>query len=218
MGAEFELVVFDWDGTLMDSTASIVSSIRAGCADLGLNVPSIEAARHVIGMGLSEALHYAVPELEEADYPKLAERYRFHYLAHDQDLVLFDGVEDLLRDLREQSHLLAIATGKSRRGLNRVLEQTGLGVYFDATRCADESFSKPHPAMLLELMDELVAEPERTLMIGDTTHDLLMASNAGACAVGLSCGAHPVEQLEALGPLAVLDSVAEVGAWLRANG
>lgn len=217
MGNRFDLVVFDWDGTLMDSTASITAAIRSACADLGLTVPSVEAARHVIGMGLAEALRYAVPELSEADYPRLAERYRFHYLARDQELVLFDGVEDLLHALREQGFLLAVATGKSRRGLDRVLAQTGLAPLFEATRCADECFSKPHPAMLLELMDELGVGPERTLMIGDTTHDLLMAANAGTQALGLSYGAHPVEQLEGALPLAVLDSTEGLRRWLVAN-
>ncbi|WP_417068052.1 HAD-IA family hydrolase [Niveibacterium terrae] len=217
MSNRFDLVVFDWDGTLMDSTASIASAIRSACADLGLAVPSVEQARHVIGMGLAEALRYAVPELGEADYPRLAERYRFHYLARDQELVLFDGVEDLLHELRGRGLLLAVATGKSRRGLDRVLAQTGLAPLFDATRCADECFSKPHPAMLLELMDELGVEPERTLMIGDTTHDLLMAANAGTPALGLSCGAHPVDQLEGAEPLAVLDSAEGLRRWLIAN-
>lgn len=217
MGNRFDLIVFDWDGTLMDSTAAITSAIRSACADLGVRVPSVEKARYVIGMGLIDALRYAVPELDEADYPRLAERYRFHYLAGGHELVLFDGIEELLKVLRGQGYRLAIATGKSRRGLNSVLAQTGLAPHFDATRCADECFSKPHPAMLLELMEELDVEPERTLMIGDTTHDLLMAENAGACALAMSYGAHPVDELESARPLAVFASVGELGQWLAAN-
>lgn len=213
----FDLIVFDWDGTLLDSAAAIVRAIQAASADLGLAPPSDARARHVIGLGLVDALHYAVPELAERDYPRMVERYRHHFLAGDRALSLFDGTEALIADLRARGHLLAVATGKSRNGLDRALAFSGLGPYFHATRCADECFSKPHPAMLNELMDELGVMAESCLMIGDTTHDLLMAKNAGVAGLAVSFGAHPVEQLVAESPLACVHTPAELRAWLEAN-
>lgn len=213
-----ELVVFDWDGTLMDSTAMIVSSIQLACADVGLPVPSRERASHVIGLGLHDALAHAVPGIRDDQVPAMAERYRHHYLGRDQQLVLFEGVRELMVALKERGHRLAIATGKSRTGLNRALAVSGLGQFFEATRCADECHSKPHPEMLLELMDELGVEAARTIMVGDTTHDLLMAVNAGTHGLGVEYGAHPGEDLRAVASRGVMRSVAEMRAWLLANG
>ncbi|WP_341678547.1 HAD-IA family hydrolase [Niveibacterium sp. SC-1] len=218
MARNFDLIVFDWDGTLMDSTAMITHSIRAASADLGLPVPSVERARQVIGLGLVEALQYAVPELAREQYPQMVERYRFHYLARDHELVLFEGVLDLLGGLRESGYQLAVATGKSRKGLDRALAVAELRSFFDATRTADETFSKPHPEMLLQVMDVLMVAPERTLMIGDTTHDLQLAANAGVAALAVSFGAHELPELEAMSPLAILHSIPEVQAWLQSNG
>ena len=164
MSKRFELLVFDWDGTLMDSAAAIIASIQLSCSDLGLPVPERERAAHVIGLGLKDALSYAVPELPPSDYGKLAERYRHHYLARDPDIELFPGMREMLVALKESGHVLAVATGKSRAGLERVLEATRLKQYFDSSRCADETHSKPHPAMLQELMQELTIEPAATLM------------------------------------------------------
>ncbi|WP_374484891.1 HAD-IA family hydrolase [Zoogloea sp.] len=217
MAKRFELIVFDWDGTLMDSAAAIVRAIQASAADLGLPVPSDARARHVIGLGLNDALHYAVPELAESDYPRMVERYRYHYLSGDDQLTLFDGTVELIAGLRERGHLLAVATGKSRKGLERALSFSGLGEYFHATRCADECFSKPHPAMLDELMDELGVAQASCLMIGDTTHDLQMAKNAGVAGLAVSFGAHPVEQLQAEVPLACVHTPAELREWLERN-
>lgn len=211
---QFDLIVFDWDGTLMDSTSTIVHCIQAACRDLGLLVPPDELASHVIGLGLQEALQMAVPTLEPTDYGKLTARYRWHYLTKDHQLVLFAGARELLRELRGSNYLLAVATGKSRIGLNRALEATALHCMFDATRCADETFSKPHPAMLQELTRELGVSVDRTLMIGDTTHDLLMAQNAGASALAVAYGAHPVGALQALTPLHCAKSVTELRDWL----
>jgi phosphoglycolate phosphatase len=218
MTRRFDLIVFDWDGTLMDSTAVIVKSIQSSCRDLGLPVPDDARAGHVIGLGLKDALTYAVPELALADYPKMAERYSHHYRAHDSVLTPFAGAEDMLRELADAGFLLAVATGKSRAGLDRVLNSTGLGDLFSMSRCADETFSKPHPAMLLELMDQLGVIPARTLMIGDTTHDLQMAINAGVPGLGVTYGAHPKPQLIELKPLATVDDIGELAAWLRTNG
>lgn len=217
MAERFDLIVFDWDGTLMDSAAAIVRAMQAAARDLDLPPPPEERARYVIGLGLGDALRHAIPELEEADYPRMVERYRHHYLSSDHELSLFEGVDALIDALAGRGHLLAVATGKSRVGLNRALGHTGLERYFHATRCADECFSKPHPAMLEELMDELGAAPERTLMIGDTTHDLQMAKNARTAGLAVGFGAHPVEVLVAESPLACVRTPGELAAWLLAN-
>lgn len=217
MPKRFELLVFDWDGTLMDSAGAIVASIQASCRDLGLPVPDRERASHVIGLGLKDALSYAVPELPPSDYGKLAERYRHHYLARDPDIELFPGMREMLAGLKQQGYLLAVATGKSRVGLDRVLEATQLKQYFDSSRCADETHSKPNPAMLEELMQELLTEPEATLMIGDTAHDLQMALNAGVPALAVSYGAHPRDNLTALNPLDCIDTPQELMQWLTRN-
>ena len=217
MAKRYDLIVFDWDGTLMDSTAVIADSIQAACRDLGLTVPGDEAARHVIGLGLSQALRYAVPDAPESMYGPLVERYRHHFLAQDQAIPLFDGAYDTLAELHDAGYRLAVATGKSRAGLERALDSTGLKKYFHATRTADQSFSKPHPAMLLELLEELAVDAGRALMIGDTTHDVQMAQNAGVDAVAVGYGAHPPEQLRELNPLALVQDFAELRAWLKAN-
>jgi len=217
LARRFDLIVFDWDGTLLDSAGAIVRAIQASCADLGLPVPPDARARHVIGLGLQDALSHAVPELSVEDYPRMVERYRHHYLSRDHELSLFDGAEALVKWLSDSGWTLAVATGKSRKGLDRALAHSGLGAHFEATRCADECFSKPHPAMLEALMDELMIDAERTLMIGDTTHDLQMAVNAGVSGVGVSYGAHPVEQLDTVSSLACLDSVEALHQWLSQN-
>jgi len=217
MAKHYDLIVFDWDGTLMDSTAVIAGSIQAACRDLGLTVPDDEAARHVIGLGLSQALRHAVPDAPESLYEPLVERYRHHFLAQDRAIPLFAGARETLAELHEAGYWLAVATGKSRMGLDRALESTGLKQYFHATRTADQTFSKPHPAMLLELMEELAVSAERALMIGDTTHDMQMAQNAQVDAVAVGYGAHPPEQLQELNPLALVQDFAELRAWLKAN-
>ena len=214
----FDLVVFDWDGTLSDSTTVIAHCIQAACADLGLPVPSERDARYVIGLGLRDALTHAAPTLPHERYGELAQRYRAHYLARQHDLSLFDGALALLEELRERRHLLAVATGKSRVGLDDALATTRLRGLFDATRTADETASKPHPRMLLELMDELGADPARTLMIGDTTHDLQLAANAGAAGLAVAYGAHEPAALAVLAPRHVAHSVAELRDWLAEHG
>lgn len=217
MPKRFELLVFDWDGTLMDSAGAIVTSIQESCRDLGLPVPERERAAHVIGLGLKDALAYAVPELPPSDYGRLAERYRHHYLARDPDIELFPGMREMLGVLKAKGHVLAVATGKSRVGLERVLEATQLKQFFDSSRCADETHSKPHPAMLQELMQELLIEPQATLMIGDTVHDLQMAVSAGVPALAVSYGAHPRDSLTVFSPLACIDTPQELAPWLTTN-
>ncbi len=217
MAKRFDLLVFDWDGTLLDSAGAIVAAIQAACRDLELPEPSDERARHVIGLGLGEALRHAVPELPEQRYPQMVDRYRHHYLSRDHELRLFDDAAELVAELAGAGFTLAVATGKSRVGLDRALRASGLGAYFQASRCADECFSKPHPQMLEELMQEFAVAPERTLMIGDTTHDLQMARNAGVASLGVAYGAHPAAALDALAPLARLQKVEELAAWLRTH-
>jgi len=217
MPRRYELVVFDWDGTLIDSAGAIAACIQAACRDLGVPVPDDERASHVIGLGLADALAYAVPALPASEYGRLVERYRVHFLARDPALPLFPGTRPMLEGLRGRGHALAIATGKSSAGLARALAHTGLAELFHATRCADQCASKPAPEMLLELMAELDAEPARTLMIGDTSHDLQMAAAAGVAAVAVSYGAHRGEALAALDPLALVHSTAELAAWLATN-
>lgn len=217
MAHRYELIVFDWDGTLMDSTAAITTSIQLACGDLDLPVPTRAQAAQVIGLGLIDALAQAVPTIRKDQIPAMAERYRHHYLSRDRDLCLFDGARELLSDLKERGHTLAIATGKSRLGLTRALEISGVAPLFDATRCADESFSKPHPAMLLELMEETAAAPSSTLMIGDTTHDLQMAVNAGTHGLGVAYGAHPARELGSIEARGIVHTMGELRAWLDAH-
>jgi phosphoglycolate phosphatase len=209
----FDLVVFDWDGTLIDSTATIARSIQQAAADLHLPVPDFETASHVIGLGLHDALARAVPDLPTERVAEFAAHYRYHFLANEKSLELFAGVRELLGWLGG-AKTLAIATGKSRAGLARALQVTQLGPLFAATRCADQSTPKPHPAMLLELGVELGVEAERILMIGDTTHDLQMAAAAGARSVGVTYGAHTRAQLAACEPLVLVDSVADLARWM----
>jgi len=211
----YQLVVFDWDGTLMDSTHSIVAAIQGACRDLDLPVPTASSASWVIGLSLEAALRRAVPELTQALVPRFLERYRIHYLLRDPELRLFDGVTELLQALAGQGVRLAVATGKSRVGLDRALAATGMRGLFDATRTADETFSKPHPAMLQELMQELDVAREGVVMIGDTSHDLRMAANAGVHGLGVSYGAHTADELMGCQPQAVVDSVPALDAWLK---
>lgn len=213
----FDLLIFDWDGTLMDSAGVIAVCIQAASRDMGLPMPSREAASHVIGLGLREALEMLFPDLPEAAHPELAGHYRRHFLSQDALIPLFDGARELLAELHAGGHLLAVATGKARRGLDRAFEHSGLESYFHASRTADETFSKPHPAMIEELLDELAIAPERALMIGDTSHDLDMARNAGIASLAAGYGAHPAESLAEFGALAVCHNFAELAAWLRRN-
>ena len=213
----FDLIAFDWDGTLYDSTRLIVRCIQAAVIDVGGAKPSENDAAWVIGLGLAEALARAAPDVPKEKYAELGARYRYHYLQHQDDLVLFDGVLQMIDALRARGHKLAVATGKSRRGLNEALKSMALRDRFDASRTADETFGKPHPRMLLELMEELDISAERTLMIGDTTHDLQLALNAGCASVGVSYGAHEPESFDELKPLFVAHSVASLEAWLLDN-
>ena len=213
----YGLVVFDWDGTLADSTVIITDAIQAACADIGAAVPDVATARHVIGLGLADALHHIAPGLSSAGQRQLSERYRHHYLSRDAEIPLFDGVIEMLGELEAAGVRLAVATGKSRAGLDRALDQLGLDGRFHATRCGDEGFPKPHPGMLLHLMETLEVDPRATLMIGDTTHDLDLARNAGVESVAVTYGAHPAAALAVGKPRAMVGSLAELRHWLAAN-
>ena len=215
MAKRFDLLVFDWDGTLLDSTGAIVDAIQGACRDLGLPEPPREHTSHAIRLGLVDALRHSVPELADDQFALMVDRYRYHYLSRDHDLRLFDGVRELLAELQAAGFLLAVATGKSRVGLERALKNSGLGPYFSASRCADECFSKPHPQMLDELTGEFSIQADRALMIGDTTHDLQMAINAGVVGLAVDYGAHPAAALDALNPLARVHTVGELAEWLR---
>lgn len=213
----FDLIAFDWDGTVADSTAIISRSIQEAVRDVGGTVPSDEQAAYVIGMALMPALARAAPDVPPEKYPELANRYRFHFFKHQDDICVFDGILPLLGELRERGHWLTVATGKSRMGLNHALQDPQLKGLFDGSRTADETAGKPSPLMLHELMAEFGVEPERTLMIGDTTHDLQMAQNAGCACVGVSYGAHAPGGFSQFNPLFVADSAAQLRAWLLAN-
>ena len=213
----YPLIVFDWDGTLMDSTVGITIAIQEAARDLGLPVPDRERASHVIGLGLLDALQAAVPALPQEKYPEFVEAYRRHFRARQDAMELFPGVREMLGALKASGRRLAVATGKSRRGLDHQFGLTGLGELFAASRCADETKPKPHPAMLLELMDELAVRRHELLMIGDTSHDLGMAQSAGVDAVAVGYGAHAIESLSAWNPRASVRSVAELRQWLAKN-
>ena len=212
----FDTIVFDWDGTLIDSTAMIAAAIRNAAADLNLPDPGLQRASGVIGLGLMQALAIAVPELPPERATEFAARYRVHYLAGESRLQLFPNARELLAQLRARGRKLAIATGKTRAGLARALDSLGLAKQFDASRCADETEPKPSPKMLLELADMLQTRPAWMMMVGDTTHDLQMAEAAGAAAVAVTHGAHPAAALHQAGALAVVDSLEELQQWLMA--
>lgn len=213
----YRLLAFDWDGTLADSTALIAGALKQACRDLGLAVPADSAARHVIGLGHADAIRHLAPALDPTHHARFSERYSVHYLAGDAAIPLFAGVREMLAELEERGFLLGIATGKTRRGLTRALAQHGIGHRFVASRCADEGLPKPHPSMLLALMDQAGVAPDETLMIGDTTHDLELAKNAGVAAVAVAYGAHAPEGLAGMSPLATLHSIAELRSWLTTN-
>ena len=214
----FDLIAFDWDGTLFDSTQIIVRCIQAAVCDVGGRQPTEEAAAYVIGLGLMQALAHAAPDVPPDKYPELGERYRHHYATHFNDLSLFEGVLPLLDALKSRGHLLAVATGKSRRGLDEVLKSVELRHVFDGSRTADETAGKPDPLMLHELMAQFDVPASKILMIGDTTHDLQMALNAGCASVGVSYGAHEPATFTVLNPLHVAHSVQDLHQWLMVNG
>jgi phosphoglycolate phosphatase len=218
MTRRFDLLAFDWDGTLFDSTALIVRCIQNACRDVGAPVPSDADAAYVIGLGLQDALRHVAPALPPEQYPALGNRYRHHYFASQHELSLFAGTVEMLQALKARGHVLAVATGKGRRGLDEALAHAELHGMFDGSRTADETASKPQPMMLEQLMAQFGADPQRTLMIGDTTHDLQLARNAGTPSVAVSFGAHEHESFAEFGPLFVAHSTRQLHDWLLAHG
>jgi phosphoglycolate phosphatase len=210
-----ELVIFDWDGTVVDSTPTIVDAIRRACADTGIDVPSEGRASHVIGLGLKDAFAYLAPDLTDVQSARLLERFRAHYLARDHLLMPFAGMLDLLSGLAARGLPMAVATGKSRIGLERSFTNTGTRDFFRTSRCADESDPKPAPTMVLEICDTMGISPARALVIGDTTHDILMARSAGAACLAVTYGAHPAHELSNAGPLGCVHSVTELEEWMN---
>ena len=211
------MIVFDWDGTLFDSAAVITDCIQQAARDMALPVPDRRTASHVIGLGLHESLRHALPELRQENYAEFLALYRGYFLEREDTLSLFPGVPELLSELKERGYQLAVATGKPRRGLDRALQASGIGPLFAASRCGDETHPKPHPAMLLELLAKLQLGAPQMLMIGDTSHDLVMAASAGVDAVAVTYGAHPEDSLRAFAPRACVSSVVELRQWLAMN-
>ena len=216
MNRQFDLIIFDWDGTLMDSEAKIVRCMQAAAVDVGIPDPGTAAIRDIIGLGLKEAMQVLFPEQAPVRRAELVERYRRHFLElNATDMPLFPGVPQGLTQLTQQGYLLAIATGKARRGLNRVLDDTGMSHLFVSSRCADEAFSKPHPKMLEDILDDTGVDAGRALMVGDTVYDMEMARNAKVAGLAVSYGVHARERLLDCGALACLNSFPEVCAWVK---
>lgn len=217
MALPYKFIVFDWDGTLMDSQAEIVHCFQNASKDLGLNMPTAEEIHRIIGIGMQEAIRELFPGVETAqEAQKIVDAYRHYYFHPDKvPAELFDGIEAMLRELEAQGYFLGVATSKGRRGLDMALERTGFDKLFHITRCIDEAQSKPHPQMLLDSINIVGVEVSETLMVGDTEFDLLMANNAGVHGVGVNCGAHPRDRLEKCEPRVILDHTRELVKWLE---
>jgi len=213
---KIRLIVFDWDGTLADSEAMIVSAMQKTIQELNIPVTNDDKIRNVIGLGLDEAIHFLYPKMEPRDRRQFADEYRQQYLMLSAGGItpLFPKAREILKFLHELGYLLAVATGKSRRGLDRSLKETNTDQLFHTTRCADECFSKPHPQMLQEIMETLDVKPENTIMIGDSEYDLQMADGAGAASIAVSYGVHDKNRLLQYKPLACLDNLYELKNFL----
>lgn len=214
MTKQFDLIVWDWDGTIADSTGMITNAILKAAEQVGLPALTAKTASNIIGLGLKESIDALYGDIPAEQAKALATQYSANYYAGESEIPLFEGAAETIKELSKRGFKLAVATGKGRRGLNLALEHSGLGNYFHSTRTVDECFSKPHPQMLNELMDFLVVMPERTLMIGDTSYDLQMAQNAGVCSVGVTYGAQTAEQWQHLNPMQQFADFAGLGSWL----
>lgn len=215
MSKKYELIVFDWDGTLMDSEERIVTCMQRAATDTHMPTPSDAATREIIGLGLAEAVARLFPDADRPMIDAIADAYRMHWLSDGvEPAVMFAGARELIEGLYGSGHLLAVATGKSRRGLEKSLAESGLGDFFHASRCADETFSKPHPQMLQDILTDLDTPPEAAVVIGDTEYDMQMAGNAGVDAVGVSHGVHATDRLFAHGAIACFDDLYAVSDWL----
>ena len=217
MPKQFDLIVWDWDGTLADSTGMITQAILKAAEQVGLPAVSMQTARNIIGLGLREAIQTLYGDLPTETAQQLASQYTANYYAGESEIPLYESAAETIIALNRHGFKLAVATGKGRRGLNLAMEHCGLTKYFHATRTVDECFSKPHPQMLDDLMEDLVVMPERTLMIGDTSYDLQMAKNAGVNAIGVTYGAHTAEQWQHSNPVQQFNDFKSLSKWLLEN-
>lgn len=213
----YDLLIFDWDGTLMDSTTRIVACLREGIRQAGLPARDDNQLRHIIGLGLREAVDFLYPgTMNNGLKQRMMDVYRHQFMhANTTPSALFEGVEAMLDALEKQGYLLAVATGKTRHGLNSVLQELGMESRFHSSRCADETKSKPDPCMLLEILGDLDVEQGRALMIGDTQFDIEMAHNAGVAAVAVAQGAHTQDKLQQKSPMVILERVTYLLSWLQ---
>ena len=215
MNHQAKLIVFDWDGTLMDSAAHIVNCLQIAITELNLAPKTDNELKNIIGLGLREALFALYPQGNEKELNALTARYREHFFDQDHEpCELFAGARELIEELDAKDYFLAIATGKGRNGLDKVLKDTGMGDFFPITRCADESHSKPHPQMLLDIIDWYGVDANETIMVGDTEYDLLMANNADANSVGVTYGVHEEQRLLNCKPLICVDNMNDLHHWL----
>ena len=216
MNKKYKLLIFDWDGTLIDSEATIVSCMQQAIEQEGLEERSADEIKNIIGLGLEEAIQCLYPEADEFMVNTLVNRYRAYFFSDDApQSQLFSGVAETIEALSDAGFLLAIATGKSRRGLDKELAHSGLEDYFPITRTAEETFSKPHPMMLDEILVDYNVDVENALMIGDSEYDLQMANNIAMDSLAVTCGVHDREQLLEQNPVGLLYSVAEIPDWLN---
>ncbi len=211
----FDLIVFDWDGTIINSTGLIAECIQLAAGEVGFPVPSTVEAKHIIGLSLQQSIEGLFPTMSAVDYARFAAAFRAHYVPRDDEPPLYDGIPELLQSLGHPERFLAVATGKPRIGLERAFGYTGLKPHFHFTRTADEGLPKPHPDMLFKLMEFTGVSADRVLMIGDTTHDLQLAENAGVAAVGVTYGAHAADKLTQHQNETIVDDVAQLAAWLH---
>ena len=212
---KFQLLVFDWDGTLADSQACIIDAMQLASSEAGMKKPDDAKIRDVIGLSLEVAIQKLFSEADEKVVKRIVDRYREHYFSTSTSSVpVFEGVVEILEKLNQENYFLAIATGKSRRGLDRSLIDTGLEKYFHASRCADETISKPHPKMLIEIIDFFGLETSDALMIGDSEYDLKMANNADTESVAVSYGVHNIERLQQCDPLGIIHNITELSDYL----
>lgn len=214
----YKLIVFDWDGTLVNSCNHIAESFQNALFELDAPQLGKERIKEHIGCGMFQAVQALYPTMTEKQRVDIIERYRQHFFAGNHHLTLFDGAEETLRQLQQQDYLLAVATGSSRERFNQDIKNFGLNDFFVATRCADESFSKPNPQMLFDILEQTGVKPHEALVVGDTEFDMQMAINAGVPAIAVECGVHDTERLLRCEPLACLHSVKELPAWLASVG
>ena len=215
MNHQAKLIVFDWDGTIMDSAAHIVACLQSAITELEMPQKNDDEIKNIIGLGLREALNVLCPAASDNELTTLTAHYRQHFFNQETEpSELFSGARELIEALHAQDYYLAVATGKGRHGLDKVLNETGLGNYFPITRCADESHSKPDPQMLLEIINSYGVEADETIMIGDTDYDLQMANNAATHSIGVTYGVHDKQRLLDCNPLTLVNSIEDLHHWL----